>query len=109
MALGVADGLSDPSLGPGQVAVETGEPTLLGGGRGPLVMEEVDRQHAGAGSSGDRLGNSVPHDAGPQLCKEVGWVAAGQHIQDGFEGGTAEVRIGGSPSHHCEEIVDRPG
>src|SRR5690606_26264016 len=51
---------------------------------------------------------AVPHDAGPQLGEVLARVAAGEHVEDGVEGGVAEGLERGAATDQRGELVDGP-
>ena len=57
-----------------------------------------DGQTLCAGSAGERAGDAVPGDAGPQLGEVVARVAAGQHVEHRLERGLGEPGERSCPS-----------
>src|SRR5690606_25597724 len=70
----------------------------------PARRREAHRARPG----GERAGGAVPHDAGPQLGEVLARVAAGEHVEDGVEGGVAERLERGAAADQRGELVDGP-
>ncbi len=59
-------------------------------------------------ASGDRPGRAVPDEPRAEVGELVGGVRAGEHRQDGFEGGASEVGERVGATHDGVKVVDAP-
>src|SRR6185369_12110694 len=95
-------------------------------GRFALAILTIDEEHPVHTSIGDgspvhhrepqraltranRSSHAIPREARPELGKIVGGVAPREHVEDPFERGAWELRVGGGATNELVEIVDLDG
>ncbi len=67
-----------------------------------------DGDAAGALARRQAIRNTVPGDARAEFGEFVAGIAAGEHVEHGFENGAREIGVGRGGADELEEIVDVP-